>query len=123
MPHPNPTVVEWILNEIESDLKKAGLWSEQPIDPAVIRSSQAAFCMDVMPFNSWIQFVLLPRARNILATNGNWPSNSMVAAQAVREFDGIEVGELIDHLAKFDALFTEPLDAYGFPAWMRQPQG
>lgn len=120
MPKPNTTVVAWMLNEIEADLKKLGFWSSEEMDPAIIQSAKAAFGMDVMPFTAWLQFVLLPNARRILATDQDWPQGSMVAVQATRELDGVEAEELLDHLRKFDALFNEPPDEYGFPKWMKR---
>ena len=40
------------------------------------------------------------------AAQEQFPSESNVAAQAVREFDGIaEAGQLINLLSEFDALF------------------
>lgn len=122
MPSPNPTIVAWMLNEIEADLKKLGQWSSATREEALIASSRAAFCMDVMPFTQWLQDVFLHNARAIAASpNPRWPSGSMVATQAIRELDGMDgTDELIDHLSKFDALFNGPLDANGFPTWLDQ---
>jgi uncharacterized protein YqcC (DUF446 family) len=46
-----------------------------------------AFAMDTMPFAYWLQFVFIPRVRSIVEEKGTFPATSMVATQAIREFD------------------------------------
>ncbi|HQY88734.1 MAG TPA: YqcC family protein, partial [Tepidisphaeraceae bacterium] len=97
----NLTIIESMANQIESDLRQLGWWSETPIDPALFEQSNAAFFADVMSFGQWLQFVFLPRVREELkaGANASWPGSSHVGAYAVRELDGQhEAGELIDHL-------------------------
>jgi uncharacterized protein YqcC (DUF446 family) len=94
------------LNDIESEMKRIGYWREAPLPPGMYQFSQA-FAMDTMPFACWLQFIFIPRVRSIIETNGDFPPTSMVAAQAVREFDGEPgTGPLVSALGKFDALFS-----------------
>jgi uncharacterized protein YqcC (DUF446 family) len=93
------------IDRIEAELKRIGWWREEPLPPEMYRFTQA-FAMDTMPFSYWLQFILIPRVRGIIEAGGEFPASSMVAAQAVREFDGAaEAGELITALSDFDALF------------------
>ena len=102
------TVVATHLDAIEAEMKRAGVWQSEPLAPEKM-AFQQAFGMDTMAFTEWLQFVFLPRARSLLPTHGPWPTSSMVAVQATREFDGWgEGGPLLDRLRAFDALFGEP---------------
>jgi len=92
---------EWA-NRIEAALREAGMWQEQPL-PAEAYEFRQAFAMDTMAFSQWLQFIFLERIRSIIAERGNFPAKSQVAAQAVREFDGvIEASGLCSVLSEFD---------------------
>src|SRR6185436_10956061 len=94
------------LLEIEAEMKKIGLWQEAPL-PAEAYEFRQAFAMDTMAFSQWIQFVFIPRVKQIVAEKGEFPKDSMVAAQAVREFDGapLDTSNLLTLLSEFDELF------------------
>ena len=90
--------------QIEAEMRSIGMWRETPLDPKQLKFKQA-FAMDTMTFAQWLQFIFLPRVREAIASN-DFPSGSMVGAQAVREFDGyLEADHLITLLSEFDALF------------------
>jgi uncharacterized protein YqcC (DUF446 family) len=102
---PSHETVERAIARIETELKRIGYWRNEPLPPEMYQFHQP-FAMDTMPFSCWLQFVFIPRVTSIVAERGEFPPTSMVAAQAVREFDGVpETGELISALADFDALF------------------
>jgi uncharacterized protein YqcC (DUF446 family) len=62
--------------------------------------------MDTMAFSQWLQFIFVPRVREIIESRGQFPTRSMVGAQAVREFDSDpEASRLVDLLCEFDRLF------------------
>lgn len=89
---------------IETELKDLGWWSAEPPPDAAFEFARP-FAMDTMAFSQWLQWILLPRVREA-AEEGAFPSGSHVAAQAVREYDGVpEASELVRRLADFDALF------------------
>lgn len=90
---------------VEFELKKIGAWQTTPLKPEQY-DFRKAFAMDTMAYEQWIQFILIPRVQEILATNEEFPSQSMVGAQAIREFDGRdEMADLITLLCEFDQLF------------------
>lgn len=93
------------ISEIEAEMQRIGYWSADPL-PEEAYDFQQAFAMDTMAFSQWLQFVFIPRVREIIEEHGTFPSNSMVAAQAVREFDGDEnTSQLLSLLSEFDDLF------------------
>jgi uncharacterized protein YqcC (DUF446 family) len=94
------------IGEIESEMRRSGLWrAEAP--PSERYAFTMPFAIDTMAFPEWLQFILIPRVRSLIAEGGAFPSGSRVATQAVREFDGQpEASDLLRLLDEFDALFN-----------------
>lgn len=91
---------------IEAEMHRIGLWSEESLPPEAYAFSRA-FGMDTMAFSQWLQFIFIPRVREILESRGQFPARSMVGAQATREFDADPRAEtLVALLGEFDALFN-----------------
>ena len=101
----NYAAVEAKVDAIEAEMKRRGLWQSNPLTPEQYEFQQA-FALDTMAFSQWLQFIFIPRVRNIIQTRDEFPSSSSVGAQAVREFDGYdEASKLTSMLSEFDALF------------------
>ena len=93
------------ISEIEAEMKRIGYWSPDPL-PEEAYDFREAFAMDTMAFSQWLQFILIPRVQEIIEHEESFPSESMVGAQAVREFDGDEnASQLVTLLSEFDDLF------------------
>ena len=93
------------ISEIEAEMKDIGYWAAEPLSPEAYKF-QAAFAMDTMAFSQWLQFVFVPRVKQIVEDKEEFPTGSMVAVQATREFDGVdEADRLVELLSEFDALF------------------
>lgn len=91
---------------VEGEMRRIGMWQTEP-PPEDAYSFKMAFAMDTMAFSQWLQFIFLPRVREIIEEGGAFPASSSVAAQAAREFDGVpEASGLVELLAAFDALFN-----------------
>src|ERR1044071_6637609 len=73
------------IEEVEAEMRRAGLWREGPLEEEKYDFRQA-FAMDTMAFTEWLQFVFIPRVKQILESGGEFPSKSEVGAQAFREF-------------------------------------
>lgn len=102
---PSHDEVAQAIARVEAELRRIGYWRNEPLPPEMYQFTQA-FAMDTMPFAYWLQFIFIPRVKSIVEEKGAFPAASMVATQAVREFDGVpEAGELISRLSEFDALF------------------
>lgn len=104
-PLPRSKMLLRCAREIESDLRRAGVWQEGVTTPPPFR---AAFGADVMPFTDWLQLVYLPRLREIAERNLPLPGPG-VAAYAVRELDGTtSLDGLLNRLSWIDSLATPP---------------
>lgn len=90
--------------DIEDELRRLGRWGDaRPADEAF--ESEAAFFADRMAFEQWLQWVLLPRVRDICAKHGEFPPSSQLGPYAVRQFDGDpNAGDLVARLAALDQL-------------------
>jgi uncharacterized protein YqcC (DUF446 family) len=95
-----------VANAIEAELKKLGRWESKPLPPEKFEN-MGAFGSDTMGFTQWIQFVLLVRIREIVRDHDEFPSGSMLAPFAIREFDGDpNAGDLHDLLYQLDELIN-----------------
>ncbi|MBL8695160.1 MAG: YqcC family protein [Planctomycetes bacterium] len=93
------------IDAIEAELRRLGRWQATPLEPGAYEF-KAAFGADTMTFSQWLQFILVPRVREIAAGGGEFPSRSAVGAYALRELDGdYAAADLVRHLCDFDALF------------------
>ncbi|MCM3874699.1 MAG: YqcC family protein [Pyrinomonadaceae bacterium] len=93
------------ISEVEAEMKDIGYWAVEPLPPEAY-DFQEAFAMDTMAFSQWLQFVFVPRVKQIIEDKAEFPSSSMVAVQAIREFDGDnQADHLVELLSEFDALF------------------
>ena len=102
---PSYAIAQKKIDAIEAEMKRIGYWQSEPLDPDQY-DFERAFAMDTMVFSQWLQFIFIPRVKEIVATAGEFPPRSMVGAQAVREFDGApEASDLVRLLSEFDALF------------------
>jgi uncharacterized protein YqcC (DUF446 family) len=94
--------VEAHINEIETEMRKIGMWSDKQPPPEAFEFTRA-FAMDTMAFSQWLQFIFIPRVREILQSGADFPVQSQVGAQAIREFDGqYEADHLVTLLSAFD---------------------
>lgn len=88
--------------EVERTMRRLGVWTEPP---PPLPPFQAPFGMDAMPFEHWIQLVLVPRLREIASSGAPLPPSSNLAGHAVREFDGRDdMHPLVEALRGVDAL-------------------
>jgi uncharacterized protein YqcC (DUF446 family) len=96
------------VDAIEAEMKRIGAWQAQPL-PAGRLDFEQAFGADKLAFEQWLQFVLVPRVRDIVATRGDFPQGSEVATQAFREWkmfgERDDVDRLLELLREFDAMF------------------
>ena len=93
------TLVLHLADEIESAMKKLGLWSS-PRDS--VPAPTGPFGAGSLTFEEWLQFVMLPNVKTAVATN-TLPSRSNVATAAIRNLDGTPgVDQLIELLSRLD---------------------
>ncbi len=54
-----------LLDQLESHLKAGGFWSEKHPGQKALQSA-APFCVDTLRFEQWLQFVFLPKMRQLM---------------------------------------------------------
>lgn len=90
------------IDAIEAEMKRLGLWRPDPLPPEMY-DFKAAFATDTMPFVHWLQFIFIPRVREIIEARGTFSGVSQVGVQALREFDGYcEASDLVAQLNAVD---------------------
>lgn len=105
MPTPHDQLAT-LADELEATMRTLRLWSEPP-PPRL--PFQRPFAMDAMPFEHWLQLVLVPCLREIAERRERVPARSNLAAHAVRELDGQdELLPLVLVLRRIDELSPEP---------------
>jgi uncharacterized protein YqcC (DUF446 family) len=105
---PEYEIVAAKINEIEAEMRRMGMWQDQPLTPEQL-DFEKPFGMDKLALEQWLQFIFIARVREIIAAKGKFPSGSQVADQAFREWvmwgSRTDVEPLIQLLREFDALF------------------
>jgi len=92
---------------IERELRLQGWWAaESPSVQAL--SSQQPFCIDTLAFEQWLQWILLPRMKQLLESGAPLPQASGIQAMAEQVYgeSSIKARVLIDLLGEFDRLIT-----------------
>ena len=96
------------LNEIENILRRSGLYSyESP--PAHAFSSDLPFCCDQMLFHEWLQWVMIPTTRYLLAENRALPYRNHIFAVAETEMASLpqDTDDLLSAIRTLDELFRQ----------------
>jgi len=94
-------------DEIETELKRLGRWMDSSL-PREVFEDMGAFGSNTMSFEQWLQFVLIPRIREIVHKRGEFPAGSNLAPHAVRYFDGdYDADSLREILYNLDKLIND----------------
>jgi len=105
--HDIPSRIADVLLEIESILRAHGLWdNNQPAVNAL--SSREPFCLDTLRFEQWLQWIFLPRMKQILELGKPLPRKSgiHVYAQEYLQKEDPPTSRLLLHIKRFDDLIT-----------------
>jgi len=96
------------LNNIENIMISTGLYSQES-PPQVAFASELPFCCDQMQFHQWLQWVLIPGTRYLLAENRPLPYSNHIYAMAETELAGMskDTDELLLAIRKLDELFRQ----------------
>jgi len=97
-----------VIDGLESTLRAADEWEDQPPPQRLLSSSQP-FCYDTLTFQQWLQWQMIPRMRHILENYEELPESSAILPYA-EEFvpQGAEHGrELLRLIERFDTLISE----------------
>lgn len=92
---------------IERELRVLGWWQEQAPSAAAL-ASQEPFCVDTLTFEQWLQWIFLPRMKQLLEADAALPLVSGIqpmAEMVYREQSGV-ARRLLELLGEFDRLLT-----------------
>lgn len=101
-----PALAEQLLL-IERELRVQGWWQAQaPSAEALF--SQEPFCVDTLAFEQWLQWIFLPRMKQLLEAGAALPSVSGIQPMAEQVYGGqIEKARaLIKLLGEFDQMIV-----------------
>lgn len=92
---------------IEHELHKQGWWASEP-PSAQAMASTTPFAVDSMNFDQWLQWIFLPKMKQILESGAALPNASgiLVMAETVYVDRPQESRELRRLLAEFDQLIS-----------------
>ena len=96
-----------LLNELQTELKLAGLWSDTELSKVPLSSIQP-FGLDTLTFYEWVQFVLVKKLRLICDRRESLPDSSDVTTMAEEVFksDEITAPEVIRILSIIDRFIS-----------------
>lgn len=99
-----PAIAEQLLL-IERELRVQGWWAEQSPSAQAL-ASREPFCVDSMAFEQWLQWIFLPRMKQILEAGGELPGVSGIQPMAEQVYSdrSEQAAELIRLLGEFDRL-------------------
>lgn len=103
-----PALAEELL-QIERALRVEGWWSEQPPSAEALASVEP-FCVDTLTFEEWLQWIFLPRMKQILEEGSALPRASGIRpmAEVVYREHPLRAKELLTALERFDRLIGGP---------------
>jgi uncharacterized protein YqcC (DUF446 family) len=101
--------VALLVDAIEQELRLLALWSEEPA-PITAMASRTPFCFDTLKLWQWLQWILVPRIRLILADGAALPTTSEIAPLAEVEFRRLsqDSSHLLELIREFDRVITSP---------------
>lgn len=92
---------------IERELRVQGWWEAQAPSVQAL-SSQEPFCVDTLAFEQWLQWIFLPRMKQLLEAGAALPSVSGIQPMAEQVYGGQaeKARVLIRLLGEFDRLIV-----------------
>ncbi len=96
-----------VVDGLEAELRRMELWEPDPPNEHMLASKQP-FCFDTLALSQWLQWLLIPRMRRILAGDGELPTKSAIYPLAEDCFEHLEdPSSLLTLIERFDRLIGE----------------
>jgi uncharacterized protein YqcC (DUF446 family) len=93
-----------VVDDLEAELRRIRLWELEPPSEALLASTKP-FCIDTLELSQWLQWLLIPRMRNIFAGYGDLPTQSAIYPLAEDCFEHLEdPSRLLMLIERFDRL-------------------
>jgi uncharacterized protein YqcC (DUF446 family) len=95
-----------VIDRLEATMRAASEWEDEP-PPAPALESEQPFCFDTLTFTQWLQWLMIPRMREILDNHGELPAASAILPYA-EEFVPEEGHgrSLLKLIGRFDELIS-----------------
>lgn len=96
-----------VLLEVEATLRASGQWDENQPSASALDSEQP-FCVDTLRFEQWLQWIFLPRMKQIVEQRHPLPENSRIfvyAKEYLRSDDAV-TDMLLSQIKRFDELIA-----------------
>ena len=105
--HDIPQRIADVLLELEAEMHTLDYWEEET-PPARALASLQPFCMDQLVFEQWLQWIFLPRMKDIIETGQPLPAQSGIFeyAEECLRHHGSQSAHLLALLKRFDELVT-----------------
>jgi uncharacterized protein YqcC (DUF446 family) len=99
-----PAIAQQLLL-IERELRLQGWWDEQPPSDQAL-ASQQPFCVDTLSFEQWLQWIFLPRMKDLLESGAALPEACGIRPMAEQVYGARneQAQALIRLLGEFDRL-------------------
>ena len=96
------------LTQLETLLREHQHWQETPPSASALASSQP-FCLDTLEPLEWLQWILIPRLRALIAAQQPLPQNFAIAPYFEVALTAATPGHapILRSLSQLDALFTD----------------
>jgi len=105
--HDIPNRIADVLLEVEAILRTSGKWDANQPSRKALGSSQP-FCLDTLRFEQWLQWIFLPRVKQILEHSKPLPRKSGIFTYA-REYlhrNDPPTADLLTLIKRFDDLIA-----------------
>ena len=95
------------LTELTALLKKASLWSNEPVNAEQLASTRP-FCIDTLRFEQWLQHVFIVKMEQLIELGMPLPSSIALCPMAEEAFSDQTpfVSELINLIADIDEVIS-----------------
>jgi uncharacterized protein YqcC (DUF446 family) len=111
--HDIPHRIADVLLQVEANLRTSGKWELQPPPSRALNSTQP-FCIDTLRFEQWLQWIFLPRMKQILEQQQPLPRQSAIYEYAEDQLPrkDPDADNLLTLIKRFDDLITIQSHAY-----------
>lgn len=93
-----------LILDIEAEMRRIGLWEHTP-PPEEALASLAPFCHDTLTFEQWLQWVFLPKMKQVVESGEEFPASSDI--QPLAEYRLGQLPLATDHLLQLIQQFDD----------------
>ena len=97
-----------LLDSLESELRVQGRWESLSPPAGALRSAEP-FAVDTLEFDQWLQWILLPRLRDLLLHQQSLPTSCAIAPMAEECYgpDDPTTTGIVSIIVEIDALLND----------------